>query len=770
MSVTENLNQRPIGKFNFVSWEILGKIVICLIIFLIPLFFLPWTSNYLELNKQVLLSVLVFLASVFISVKYLSSGGLKLKPTIIDTSVITLVIVYGLSAAFSVSRYNSFWGWPSSIADSFTTLILLVLLYFLVVKFFHGKKNAVLFLSYLAASGFLAVLFNILQLFGNFIFPWDITKTITFNTIGTPYSVAIFSAVLLPLIITLILQATKIIRWLLYAAGLIILLGLVMINFAFAWIVLAIEMLLMFFIGMYVFGAKNRLLVVAPVVLLSVAIFFTVLKIDPFSFLELPVEIALSNSTTIEIAKHALLSSSLLGTGPGTFTYNYARFKPLEINNTSFWNVRFESGSSEIFNKIITVGIFGTISLLFIFILVLWFGTRRIKDIITEGGNDSGLLLSGVFTALAGLILAQFLYPINFVLWAMFWLLLALLAVLIGKEEIVSVENPEVGTTIKVFLVLILITMFGFILAGAPKYLAEIKYSSAWKSDDLNSLMTDIGKAIDLNPSVDLYRRELASVSLMRIQEIMANQAISPETALDDIRNLALQSSQSIEKAVALNPKNISNLVFRGTVYQSLIGIIDGVDLAAINAYRSAIELEPLNPSIFTEIGRIYIGISDNSAEESREKETNLKIATENIEKAISLKADYLPAYFLQAVIDVRNGKTADAIKKLEELKIALPDDADLAFQLGVMYYNNGQFEESKPELERSLELNSSLVGSHYFLGLVADKAGDKEEAIRHFEVLTKLNPDNNNFTKILENLRAGKEALDGIGFNGVAL
>ncbi|MDP2946205.1 MAG: tetratricopeptide repeat protein, partial [bacterium] len=85
-------------------------------------------------------------------------------------------------------------------------------------------------------------------------------------------------------------------------------------------------------------------------------------------------------------------------------------------------------------------------------------------------------------------------------------------------------------------------------------------------------------------------------------------------------------------------------------------------------------------------------------------------------------------------------------------------------FQLSFLYYKNDQFDQSKPVFERTVELSPNYSNARYFLGLIYDReATGKAEAIKQFEKIAELNPDNNEIKQILVNLKAGKAALFGI-------
>ena len=86
-----------------------------------------------------------------------------------------------------------------------------------------------------------------------------------------------------------------------------------------------------------------------------------------------------------------------------------------------------------------------------------------------------------------------------------------------------------------------------------------------------------------------------------------------------------------------------------------------------------------------------------------------------------------------------------------------------LAFQLGLIYYQNEDYEKARIELERAIGISPNYSNALYFLGLTYDKEGKRAKAIEEFEKASGLNPDNEELGKILDNLRAGRGALEGI-------
>lgn len=770
------IKKTPLDREKIISkkikfWEKVAKISIFLFVFLAPLFFLPWTLNPLDFNKQILLLFLVFVALLSWILKVLFSGEFEINLSFLSVPILIFLLVYGVATIFSVSTYGSFWGWPLNVSAGFLTLLYFFFLYFLITNLFSKKREVFWLLFALVLSGFLTAIFASLQLFGKFVFPWGFTQNISFNTIGTTNALSIFLATLLPLIIALVLMTGKLVRWFLVVAGLLILANLVLINFGTAWIVLIGETAILFIFGILNLKRGGNQLVLLSMAILAIALFSIILRFSLPGFPHIPPEILPSQQAEINIAKNSLLRSPVFGTGPGTFGYNYSQFKAKELNQTPFWNIRFGTGASEVLDKLITTGILGILSLLFIFGAFFWIGFKYLKEQITITEDDSSWFLGlGIFSCFTGTVLSQFLYPANFSLMLIFWIILASFVALEGKKVKSWAIQPssKVSVGASLVLVLVLIFGFGFLLIGVQKYFAEVKYFSGLKALEKNNsdlAIQRLGEAVNLNSNLDIYWRDASQLYLTKLNEVLSQRDLSPEARNAQAQDLISLAVNSAKRATDLNPESVANWTISGFTYANTIGLLTGAGDWALNSYQRATELEPTNPYIFTEIGRVYLSKSDLAAQQKNETETKaaLKLASENFEKALSLKSDYAPAHFQIAMIYVREGKIKEAVDKLETLKQTAPSDVGLAFQLGVIYYNDNQFGKAKGELERAVRLDENYSNARYFLGLAYDKEGNKQEAILQFEEIEKSNPGNEEIKKILSNLRAGKSALEGV-------
>lgn len=764
-------------------YEKISRTSIYLAVLLIPVFFLPWTINALDFNKQALLGILVFIGLLVWFLKVLVSGKLEINKSVFNIPVLILALVYGISAFFSLSSSSSFWGFPLNISAGFITLISFILLYFLIANTLtsEDKKESKVFkfLFVFLFSGFLAALLGLIQLFGKFLLPFDFARLTSFNTIGTVNSLAVFLSVLLPLAIAFLFIARKVIRLLLVIFILVMTIDLIVINFWVAWAVLISGLIILFIFGMGNVKKSGRAgLVLLPMTLLIIALFFSTFNIGSSLLPQVPIEASPSQITEVNIAKEVFkdlnIQKLLLGTGPGTFIYNFSKFKPLELNQTAFWNVRFGNGASEILDRLITTGVLGLLSLLLVLGIFFRVGFKYLKERMADldtNNSTSSMLVLGIVSSFTAVTVSQFLYPTNFSLSFVFWLLIGSLAAIeISKRKVLRLEPASFKMIgVSFVFVLIFISIIGLSFLWGQKYVGEIRYFQgvkAWQERELDEAVLKTLGAINLSPNVDTYWRNVSQIYLVQLNEFLKRTDMPQEDLMNQSQILIANSVNSAKQATDISPHDVANWNVRGFVYRNTIGLLGGAEEWAINSYEKAIELEPTNPYIYTEIARVYIQKADLLKQQKAsqdEIDEALTKAKENLNKAIELKSDYAPAHFQIVLIDIREGKTQEAIDKLEAAKVLSPFDTGLAFQLGAIYYNNNQITKARTEFERAIRFDTNYSNARYFLGLIYDRQGNTDKAMKQFRKISELNPDNQEVKDIISNLKAGKPALEGI-------
>ncbi len=750
-------------------FERISKVSLYLLAFLIPLWFLPITQDALVYQKQALLIVGVFLSLLCWLARAVQQGELSLRVTKLYIPIALVVLVFGISTVLSLWKYGSFWGWPLDVTDSFLTVTFFALLSVVMINGITQSSQLFQLFFLLLISGAVAGVFALLQLYNVFVLPFSFAKAATFNTIGAANSVAILAAVLLPLALVLAASTRPLLRWFLWGMVALFVFILAAINFFDAWVALTVGLLILLAFGMWNLRKRTEFGWVSfPMALIIVALFFTMFRVSLPGAPTTPVEVSPSVQGEWQIARQVLKGSPVLGSGPGTFVFDYAKYHPESLNQTVFWGTRFSSGSSEVLGWLSTKGVLGLLAFVLLAGSALFLG---IKTLLRSSQDTFSWMMGlGLLASFGGVVTAFVLYPSNFVLSFVFWVLLGGLGVFIGERvknvQVASQSFLALGSSF-VFL-LVLIFGLGLLFVGGQKYTAEVRYlAGVQKSQqgDIPGATQGVLAAATLNPSVDLYWRDLSQLYLSQVNRVSRDASLSREEKQKQTQAAIQNAVAATQRAVAASPANIANWNVQGFVYRSLIGV-PGADALALAAYEKAKELEPASPFSWTELGRVYIlqaqSLASQKGKEAQKDEALTK-ALENLQKAVELKGDYAPAHFLTAAVYEQQGKEDEAIAKLEETKKVAPNDTGLAFQLGTVYWQKKDLDKAQGELERAISLNANYSNARYILGLVFDAKKDKAKALEQFNKIAELNPDNEEVKKIIANIEAGKEPLDGI-------
>lgn len=741
-----------------------NKTFLYLSVFLTPLFFLPFSQNFLDYPK-------FFLFSLFISFSFLCWLGRQIfqeklilrKSKHLYLALFCIFFSTLLSTSFSFNFRLSFFGQPLEIIDNFVCLTLFLIFTFLLINSFNKKIEFIILTSLLLLSFGLVALFNLFQLFHLFPLPFDFSKAPSFNLVGTPNSLALSFSFLLPLSLSFFFKSQKGLKTIFALLSFLFFLNIFFINFKTAWFALILESIIVLIFGLKEKIKKEIPLIFMPLLIISIFFYFS-----PFSFpLFPPLENEISPSFLAEIIiiKESLskkIKNLFFGTGPGSFSFNYSLYRPAEINETQYWGRRFFRGHSLFLDWFLTKGFLGAFSLLFLILFSLFYVLFFLSKLNEKDDLFENKLALG--TSLVGIAASLFFYPFNLVLFFLFWFFLGNVF-FFEKEKEINISSPSRSLLINSVFVFTLVLIFTLLFFQTKNYLAEIYYFQGVKNfqrNNLDSALQSVQKAIKLNPSLDIYWRDLSQIYLAKANLVSNDSTITSEEKRALLNKLIIEGANAINTAINISPQNVANWNVRGFFFQNLIGL-EGAPQVALDSYHQAIQLEPNSPYPYTEKGRAYILMAQELMKkgEIESQKEYLQSAISILERAIQLKKDYAPAHYLLAIAYDQLGESQKAISKLEETKVLVSNDVGLMFQLGVLYWRRGELEKAKKECEKILTINPEYSNAHYLLGLVYEKMGKREEAIKEFEVLEKQNHENEEIKKILENLKKGLPPLE---------
>ena len=407
--------------------------------FLLPLFFLPFTANYLEINKQTVLVLLTFVGLVawlgaMVIEKRLTfrSGWFNVVP-----GVWFLVVL--ASSIFSMAGYQTWVGQASQEYTSFLTLTTFLVLFFVVMNTMSetAVQRNVFFATVL--SSVLSGLITLLSFLGIGILPFAFAKFSGFNLVGTMNGFGTYMIFVMILSLGLWLVTRpgkdtilpeggkgKLMRILMVAQVILTIITLVAVDFWILWIITIFGVLLLSafaFIQQKDFPGTTRFSL--PLFLLVVSILFLFVG-SPLRW-GFPGVVSPSYGASISIAKETLtrnIGSILVGSGPGTYSIDYAEFKDPNISQTDYWNTNFDRSKSHALTVLTTMGILGFAAWL---VFVVWIALMALSRLLRERDHEEWRVTYVVFCALATLVLVHLLYSSNMTLSFLFWLFSGLL-------------------------------------------------------------------------------------------------------------------------------------------------------------------------------------------------------------------------------------------------------------------------------------------------------------------------------------------------------
>jgi tetratricopeptide (TPR) repeat protein len=754
-------------------------------IFLFPLFFLPFTLGPLEINKQTLLLLSVCASLVLLIGAFLLKKEVRLRFGWVHVFPLLMVGVFIASAFFSLAPYTSWVGTNGSEYMSVLTWIGLALLFYLCTLFASELSLSRLPWVVLTFSASLVGLFGVLSLFGVSILPFFPALAVSaFNTIGTVNTFAVFLICVSLLACTRLMTDSISVKksWkrvaLMTGIGLVFLemfIVLLLLDYALLWMLLLFGCASIFTFVLFrsrTFPSLKTLFI--PVIFTVLSLLFWLFLPSPFQT-KLPLEVSPSFKTSLFISDSVLRNRPMFGSGPGTYAMDYTKYHPLSINETDFWNTRFDRASSFVLTLAPTVGYFG-IGVYLFFILFLFY--ESVSNLIRQKQEEEWIDVFHVFIPWLAIVLASFLFAFNITLVITLILLSGLLASkLIQKESHLTFShNKFIALLSAGCFIALLFSLFIGIFLTTGRYAAETAYAKAVRADrshtETKTIVTELDRAATLNQWNDDYVRNLSAALLLRVQDEL--KTVSPNSPLSDVskqylRALMAASINASARATELSPNNVSNWLARGEVYRSLSGLVDKAANFSLDAYTHAIDLEPTNPSHWMERGKTHMTLADLSqplmvssdvhvmAQAKKDWETALGEAKKDFTKATELKSNFAPAHYQLALVYEREGNLDLAISKLESVQKYNDTDIGVGFTLGTLYTkrgSTGDFERAKQTFLHVIALAPSYSDAHWFLASIYEKFGDKTRAIAEIETVLKLNPDNQIIKTRLEKLK----------------
>lgn len=745
-------------------------IILQVVLFLTPVFFIPSLSVPLQTGKSVIILYGIVLALILWLVARLKDGQFEIPKTYLYLAAGILALIYTVSALVSANQAMSLAGQGFEIGTLAFFLPSLVL-FCLIPLVAKTEKQIVYLYTTLLAAFLVTGIFHLIRFIGgpSFMTFGGLFTAVTSNFIGKWNDVGIFFGLgsLLSLITLEKATLTRLLKVLVYVIFVFSLIMLVVVNFTPVWITLAV-LALIYFIYELSYGkqssAANNIGARIPyhaliVLIISVIFIFFGGRLSSLVANSLgtsQVEVRPSWSATLDISKAAIKDHPVFGAGPNRFVSEWLMHKPSGINSTLFWNTDFNYGIGFIPSLLATTGILGFLAALFFVGLFIWIA---LKALLKEGSSPLSRYL--VLLSLLGSVYL-WIFSIVYVPASSIWILTLVLSGLfvasLRNDRVVSVSsfsvlNRPAASFVSVLLsILVIIGAVSFGYFVTVKFLASVYYQKGINilntSGNLDQGEQSVIDAISLSPA-DIYYQAISQLYLVRLNNLFNDTKISQSEAQTKFQSLLSTAITSAQSAVAADPTNYQSYLTLGRVFEAVVPLnISGAYDNAKKAYQSALTLNPDSPEINLVLARLEVANKNNTA------------AKDYITKALQQKNDYADAIYLLAQIQISENDVTNAIKSVSAVATLSPSDPGIFFQLGLLYYSSKDYQNAILALERAVSLNPQYANAKYFLGLSYYLAGSADKALAQFQDIQKTNPDNADIKTAIANLQAGKSPV----------
>lgn len=739
-------------------------------VFLVPVFFLPWTTNVIELNKGLLVIAVAGVGLIAWLLALVSSGQFAWRPNVFDKGVLAVLGATLVATILSVSRFNSLFGTANNLAPSLMMVCAFSIIYFLIVNSVEDEGQALT--NIIATSLSLVLLYGFLQIVGVHIFKYlnilEFTDSFAFNSVGSVNSLGVLAAISLPL-----LGGNKTGGWFKYihiAGGVIAFAILIILNWWVLWTIAIIGMA-----GWITFEslAHERFSIsrfIIPMTVIVIGVFLMVVNFNLTAVKSnLPVEVAPSFQLSGHVAKSVLKEIPMTGYGPTNFSLAFDKYGASRLADSTLSNAKFFAGTSEVFNAVVGGGLLIILALL----VMLWAGIQGVIRYIRDKQAVHRTHAQYIWATLCAVGAAFLLYPFNMTLMFTAYLVLAL-AVLTLWGSTAQVYDAE--HNIAVSLASSLGFIGGLILAllgayfGVSAYIADVQYARALTEKDINKASVNLVSAVNWNGQSDIYYRTASQAALGLLSQELNKKADSKDTQRSTrIQNYMSSAINLAKTATDLGPRESLNWNNLGNVYQNLLGLVGGVDTLSANAYQKAADLRPGDPSFYNEIGSLYLteaqllrqaaSGNQNAAQLNQQAIASLALAETNFKKAVDMSNNFGIAIYNLGIVYDQEGKLTDAIRQLEKIAPFNNDQPNLLFELGLLYYRNGSKDKAFTTLQQVLVLQPNYSNALWYLALIYEERKDLPNAITQLQKILAIeaNKDNQTVLDKLKQLQAGQ-------------
>ncbi len=616
-------------------------LILNILLFLFPLFFLPITQEYFITNKMYLLAFVSLVLILISTLELLVSKKLVWQKKPLDNIIFLIFLTVGLSILIAS---------PNKIQALLNPSFGLVPMLSLTIIYFYLSRKKTLDIECLTlnTSIFILSLITIIfffQPFKNASLPQNLIflKNPFFTPLGNFLDLAVFLGFFVIFGLNKLIKKGE-----------------------------ESEQNTKYF-------TLNTLYFIFALIALSLTLFSLIqhqaasLQLPPFR---------LSWYAAVETLKKPL--TAFFGVGIDNFSTIFNQVRDFTFNRSPLWQTgSFVISRSSILHLFTETGLFGLVALILLLVsLIRQAFSKRNGNLATNP-----LILHTLYFILVLILLPPSL--------PLFFLLYFFVATVDSQQADSKSISTDLSDLIPLYLGII--TLSFLVLGGLSYLLGRAYLAEYYFKKSMDGYLKNSGKelydnqrqAIVLNPFNENFRINFSQTNFL-IANNLANQkkgAIA-ETDRQTITQAVQAAISEAKAAVALNPQKSVAWANLASIYRNIINVVQGADVWTISSYQRAIILDAQNPTYRLNLGGVYysLGKYDEAVsffEQSASLKPDWPNAHYNLAWAAYQKGDYQRAVSeMQTILTLisptqNEGDYKKAQADLEEFKKKLPEGSE---------------------------------------------------------------------------------------------
>jgi tetratricopeptide (TPR) repeat protein len=448
------------------------------------------------------------------------------------------------------------------------------------------------------------------------------------------------------------------------------------------------------------------------------------------------------------IAWKTLEKVPVLGSGPGTFFYDFVRYRPSSFESLSIGQLRFVRPDSGFWQLLATYGIAGSLLLgslvFFAFRNVFPGSSSRSKRRSTlEWPNLPGWMLLWVSLSLL-LTSGSMLFTILF--WAVLGLSMSAPEAYADGRSVKPKFGLMQGISIAACLVL-LGGWYGIVRVWSAPLVAAAAGRAIAATKPLESIGKTIQRAIDLDPWNAGYHMQLAEQKMADLQlRAQSGQSAPTDTIVSDI-----------ERAEVFDYQNPAILERSIQLFGELARVRAGAAEMLLARYERLVQVEPSSARNRVEWGKAELLLSQTSKpDETIEVNQELaQSALRHFGQALDLKPGDVDARYHQALAHEVLGDRVAAKAIMRELAVQYPNESDLLYELARQERLDENTDEALRLLNRALEIVPGSIPVRLELARTYEARDEKDKALEILKVIDAARPNTTLITDWIKRLEA---------------